>query len=390
MNSLVGSGAIGAHSNNTNISNNHHNNTHNTYSHNDGAPTQWSSSSFYPGLAAFTDTIDALPLEIIRHFTLLREVDAKACGPEHQLRQYIREAFQLPKPVDPSHFDRALVQARGGDVSSQADTFYYGTTPGDLPEPDITRRSRLQQVRSVITELLLTLDEKVHVISTASEALNKHLVRVDNAYKIVQDEINPVIRDGNPEHWAYKNASLRGSLSQRQAQSINDGFTNDGTNSRGETRREASTRRNINGPLNPNSVDVDTGMNLTTIHDTTSSTKRSHASSRAKKEMEASQAQHTHAPGILGPLASSPSLNPKSSAHTHQPPAKKRKTLQSTMSTISSTNQPAISSRDATPILSNITNPQSNPKKKNTETTATDTPVRSVVTTVRRRWVVVL
>ncbi|KAJ6262791.1 hypothetical protein Dda_1348 [Drechslerella dactyloides] len=165
---------------------------------------------FYPGLAAFTDAIEAVPQETIRHFTLLREVDAKASGPEDLLRTYIRQALPAahlsdhPDPVaDPL---RNLLHAhhrdgQDGDALNAEDTPEGGTD-------EQGRQSRLRQIRLLISDLLLTLDEKIHVISTASEALSKHMARIDDAYDTVLHEIDPVIRQGNPAHWGYAGSIL--------------------------------------------------------------------------------------------------------------------------------------------------------------------------------------
>ncbi|KAF3923799.1 hypothetical protein AA313_de0209663 [Arthrobotrys entomopaga] len=177
-------------------------------------PTQ-----FYPGLAAFTDAIDALPQETIRHFTLLREVDAKASGPEDLLRSSIKHSLGLHFPADSIHRNdpfRILSDTHNlpDEISPNISTYNPGASEENVYEPE--RRSRLHEVRLLISDLLLTLDEKIHVISTASEALSKHLVRIDDAYENVIQEIDPVIRDGNPVHWAYGNSVFEGSTSLRQ------------------------------------------------------------------------------------------------------------------------------------------------------------------------------
>ncbi|KAF3908841.1 hypothetical protein ABW20_dc0102692 [Dactylellina cionopaga] len=223
-------------------------------------------AQFYPGLAAFTDAIEALPQETIRHFTLLREVDAKASGPEDLLRTSIKHALGLPPPVN-SVEHGASVQtiddahsARDG-ASLNSDT--YPPDPHEEEAYEHSRRSRLHQVRLLISDLLLTLDEKIHVISTASEALTKHLVRVDDAYEVVTHEIDPTIRDGNPIHWAYGISVPEGLLAPRQGVNehapsqtaqVNTYGTEPesgpgaATTSRTESRREAVSRRQLQVP----------------------------------------------------------------------------------------------------------------------------------------------
>ncbi|KAF8432824.1 hypothetical protein BGX38DRAFT_241334 [Terfezia claveryi] len=189
---------------------------------------------FYPALASFTDSIDALPAEIIRNFTLLREVDAKACHPEEQLRRYIAAIKALPQPADPNEPDLALeFLRRQEDLKRQREEALRNNV-NPPPETDIensgeiieqypeTRRSKLQQIRMVLQDLLPMLDEKIHVITGTAEALNKHNLRVDQAYAYVQSEIPEPHRTGNPEHWGYKpnppkGASARAAAAQLQA-----------------------------------------------------------------------------------------------------------------------------------------------------------------------------
>jgi len=197
-------------------------------------------ANFYPALAAFTDAVDALPSEIIRHFTLLREVDAKACLPEANLRMLIDAAERLDAPEDPYEFDEAmealkqlseLRQRRDGDQAGfAADTTQVAllaelekleaaetaATPGGttILGTAETGRARCHQVRGQIADLLMTQDEKIHVITTAVDALNKHLGRVEHTFAYVEKEIPSLYRKGNPEHWAYKEPMKRGTAAQ--------------------------------------------------------------------------------------------------------------------------------------------------------------------------------
>ncbi|EWC44077.1 hypothetical protein DRE_07212 [Drechslerella stenobrocha 248] len=193
-------------------------------------------SQLYPGLAAFSDAIEAVPQETIRHFTLLREVDAKASGPEDLLRSYIRHA--LPTTHSTNQLDpaaRSLQDAHHHDQLGQGPFDPDGTPGGDVDD----RQSRLRQIRVLISDLLLTLDEKIHVISTASEALAKHLARVDDAYDTAAHEIDATIRDGNPAHWAY-GASITEELASQRP-----GEPGPGVSSRA---RELVSRRHLQVP----------------------------------------------------------------------------------------------------------------------------------------------
>lgn len=53
---------------------------------------------FFPALMHFTDAITALPREMIRHFTMLKEVDAKIYGPEEKLAILLNASLRSHPP----------------------------------------------------------------------------------------------------------------------------------------------------------------------------------------------------------------------------------------------------------------------------------------------------
>lgn len=236
-------------------------------------PSNQPPAKFYPALTAFTDAVDALPSETIRHFTLLREVDAKAYGPEATLRSLISAAQALPAPEDPYEFDPALetmkqlddLQRRRDELTNAAEAMLLHeleaaqaaeVTTGSktiLGHPE-TRRARCLQIRTQISEILVTLDEKIHVITTAYEALQKHLQRIDHAYSFVQHEIPDLYRLGSTEHWAYKEPIKKGTAAaqaraaereRREAEDRHNAQQREieTLNTRSETRREALLRQ---------------------------------------------------------------------------------------------------------------------------------------------------
>lgn len=193
-------------------------------------PSPSAETDSFPALVAFTDALEALPAEIVRNFTLLREVDAKAYHPEDQLRGFINRARELPAG-NPGAYDAAIEflqkQEELGRVRDEC--FRLGEplpqecefivenvheVAGQYPE---TRRSRLQQVRMKVADLLPTMDEKIHVISTTCETLQKHLERLEDSFRGIQQEIPELHRLGNLEHWAYKPIPPRGTLAARAA-----------------------------------------------------------------------------------------------------------------------------------------------------------------------------
>ena len=169
---------------------------------------------FYPALTSFTDAVDALPSETIRHFTLLREVDAKACTPEAHLRDLIDAFEKCPNSEDPYAPDPALEAlnqleeqvfaqtAEAAELLAQLEK--EGTASGTIAGRPETKRARAAQIRSQLQQLLVTQDEKIHVVTTANEAIQKLLSRIEQTFAYVEVEIPALYRLGSKEHWAYK------------------------------------------------------------------------------------------------------------------------------------------------------------------------------------------
>jgi len=55
-----------------------------------------SAPGFLPALTHFTSAVDAFPKEMIKHFSLFKEVEAKLFDPEHMLKELLEEIAQLP------------------------------------------------------------------------------------------------------------------------------------------------------------------------------------------------------------------------------------------------------------------------------------------------------
>ncbi|GAO49728.1 hypothetical protein SAICODRAFT_32173 [Saitoella complicata NRRL Y-17804] len=113
----------------------------------------------YAALNDFTDAIEALPAEIVRNFTLLREVDAKFATLQTAISQKITHFLSLP-----------------------------------LSHP--WRVALLGQIRGLLLEALPCADEKVSVASACADAVEKHLLRIEDDYARIEDEIVPVREAG--------------------------------------------------------------------------------------------------------------------------------------------------------------------------------------------------
>ncbi|OGE48526.1 hypothetical protein PENARI_c028G06384 [Penicillium arizonense] len=154
---------------------------------------------FYPALTHFTDAITALPREFRRHNSLLKEVDAKAWALEENLLQLLEHSSESQPVAHPPH-PAPIV---GGVVREDV-------LPQDLsqtPESSESKSRRLlfDRVRQSLSDLMMTADEKNHVISNANEELDRQVVRLDTVFPYIAGEISEEARLGSLTHWAYSN-----------------------------------------------------------------------------------------------------------------------------------------------------------------------------------------
>ncbi|KAG5356683.1 Transcriptional regulatory protein [Yarrowia sp. E02] len=155
----------------------------------------------YPGLNDFTDALEALPLETVRHFTLLREIDAKCTTTTPLVADLIAKFLAIP----PAAKDDPECAKKTED-----------------------RENMLLEIRGLIRELMPCLEEKMHVAGVAAEAVARHILRIDADYDLITSrEIPQVIQYGEPDHPAII-VDVKPSVAERSAQS-----------QRSESRREA-------------------------------------------------------------------------------------------------------------------------------------------------------
>ena len=175
----------------------------------------------FPAITHFADAVTALPKELVRHFTLLKEVDAKIFAPEEALFQLV-EAALASEPVDRTH------SRGGGDgshsaapasaaISAQSSVNGVSSNghPPSGPAADevahaaafdpgnLHRRQLFRQTAFKIQEMLVSLEEKNHVISTANEALQKELGRIEHIWPALEAEFSEEAKWGSTTHWAY-------------------------------------------------------------------------------------------------------------------------------------------------------------------------------------------
>lgn len=180
-------------------------------------------TKIYPAITYFADAITALPKELMRHLTLLKEVDAKVFAPEEALGHYIDAALSFPQPLprqqpEPAQIagptsapDSALMSVNGvvtngvnNSISTAPDGghIYDGANAAWDPA-NASRRLLFRHCAMTMQEMLVSLEEKNHVISTATEALNRQLARLDDCFPYLEQEISEEARYGSEKHWAY-------------------------------------------------------------------------------------------------------------------------------------------------------------------------------------------
>ncbi|TVY58873.1 Transcriptional regulatory protein PHO23 [Lachnellula cervina] len=198
------------------------------------------SVQIFPAITHFADAITALPKELMRHFTLLKEVDAKIFAPEDDLGKLIDAALHAPLPErrqpDTQHahgptsapmsaqgsVNGSIINGHPASVASVPDTDIASQAydPANIP-----RRQIFQHCAYTMQNMLVSLDEKNHVISTAAEALNKQLARIDECFPYIELEVSDEARFGSTTHWAYPDnrvvKTVSGGASRKDIQTVN-------------------------------------------------------------------------------------------------------------------------------------------------------------------------
>lgn len=125
-------------------------------------------------------------------------------------------------------------------------------TQGDPDQPELTRRALFRDMRMVMGEMLLTLDEKNHVMNTAIDSLDRQLRRCQTSYPHIEEEISEEARYGSLTHWAYmekageKKGMMAGERTRRAANNAAAAAAiheAEGAAMRSEARREAMAAR---------------------------------------------------------------------------------------------------------------------------------------------------
>ena len=167
---------------------------------------------FYPAIQHFADAITALPHDYRRHTSLLKEVDAKAWQPEEALQTLLTQCV-ANQPVLPTISSAAVPTA-----SVTGETSIHSTANSVVGAPIeaasqysaqstastvVQRRHQFAALRHNLMQIMVTMDEKNHVINNANDELSRHIRRLDNVWPHIADEISEEARLGSLKHWAY-------------------------------------------------------------------------------------------------------------------------------------------------------------------------------------------
>ena len=192
--------------------------------------TKDAAPGFFPAIQHFTDSVDALPKEVVRHFSMLKEVEAKVHGPDEVLAQLHKTIFDLPTPSQrqaPPLAEDMLSFTANNSINGSVNGSVINGSASSLPqqgmqilpnsvssqaaegEADLRRRQLFLQLRQTLFEMIMILDEKNAVITTANQTLSKQLARMDSSFPSVEGEISEEARLGSLNHWAYHDKDNR-------------------------------------------------------------------------------------------------------------------------------------------------------------------------------------
>ncbi|KAK3988181.1 putative transcriptional regulatory protein [Cladorrhinum sp. PSN332] len=164
------------------------------------APPQEQPIDVFPGVTHFADAITALPKEIVRHFTLLKEVDAKIFQHEGKLFEKLRDALDTPPSTDTtsSLLHDASHCAIPGSAPMSVQTSSVGARPNPAPRSQLFHETGWK-----LQEMMVSLEEKNHVLLAANDALEKQMRRIDEIWPRLENEFSDEAKWGSTTHWAY-------------------------------------------------------------------------------------------------------------------------------------------------------------------------------------------
>lgn len=165
----------------------------------------------YPAITHFADAIAALPREFRRHNSLLKEADAKAWALEESLQEILQQCLEDTRSTTYEQFVAAQsLTGAGEDPSSEVHSVAGASLDNaslvSVRSADPTSAQSRQQfhnLRQNLMSIMMTMDEKNHVINTANEEVARQIRRMDKIWPHIADEISEEARLGSLKHWAY-------------------------------------------------------------------------------------------------------------------------------------------------------------------------------------------
>ncbi|CAJ2510762.1 Uu.00g063870.m01.CDS01 [Anthostomella pinea] len=262
----------------------------------------------FPAITHFTDAISSLPKDLVRHFTLLKEVDAKIFAPEETLFQLVDAAIKSNPPEPRLANDASSSIAPSTPMSAQNSSSGFAARgnlpPGSIDENqnsavydpgNMPRRQLFRQTAFRIQEMLVSLEEKNHVITTANEALSKQLNRISTVWPHLEGEFSDEAKWGSTTHWAYpENRANRANQAER---SRRDGAATitaaaqqlaDEAAARSDARKQAIiAKKGLKNQQQHQDSDLDDHDNNNSTKQKGESSKKASGGSKARKVAEA-------------------------------------------------------------------------------------------------------
>lgn len=214
----------------------------------------------YPAITHFADAIAALPREFRRHNSLLKEVDAKAWLPEENLQTVLSQCLAdiTSSPLTLPSVNQTLAgpttaddAAPPSDVNSVTGASLDNASLVSALSTDpalLQRRQQFHALRQNLIAIMVTMDEKNHVINNANEEVARSIRRLERIYPNVNLEISEEARLGSLKHWAYtetnpvKKPAAPATRTRDAAPSTTAGHESEVAH-RSESRREAMLAR---------------------------------------------------------------------------------------------------------------------------------------------------
>lgn len=168
----------------------------------------------YPAISHFADAIAALPRDFRRHTSLLKEVDGKAWAPEENLQQILQQCLADTTASS----ERFLAAAHSFPKSSTTDDIVISdansvagasidnaslASARSTDTVSLQRRRQFHALRQNLMAVMVTMDEKNHVITKANEDVSRSIRRMEAIWPHISEEISEEARLGSLKHWAY-------------------------------------------------------------------------------------------------------------------------------------------------------------------------------------------